>query len=423
MDTSSFRPIAVTLIRKTLVWTSLFALVICVVQGMLSYHLAQAHFEMEVQGIARTNMPLLSIAIWDIEPEILQHQIETITQQHQVGYTRLETLTGQVFEAGNAALRSSSGASRFDVVYPQTSGSLVGWLEVSPDPAVFYSEVFSSLVTVLAGYGVLTLLICSMLAFVLRRELQQPMQTIAHFVTGLNPGELARPLVLDRPRHRLRDEIDLVAEGFSKLQIELNTHIENLDRLVAERTIQLEEALESIRRLSVSDPLTGVFNRHLFNERFPQELERATRYGRPLCVVFCDIDHFKQINDRYGHAGGDTVLRHLSKAMSGGLRSDIDWLVRFGGEEFVLVLPETMLEAAVGMAERLRARISTEKIALGETGDITVTASFGVAQFMPEDTLETLIKRADAALYAAKAAGRNLVFPRLKASSKAASPE
>ena len=83
MDTSSFRPIAVTLIRKTLVWTSLFALVICVVQGMLSYHLAQAHFEMEVQGIARTNMPLLSIAIWDIEPEILLHQIETITQQHQ----------------------------------------------------------------------------------------------------------------------------------------------------------------------------------------------------------------------------------------------------------------------------------------------------------------------------------------------------
>ena len=116
-------------------------------------------------------------------------------------------------------------------------------------------------------------------------------------------------------------------------------------------------------------------------------------------------------------------MRHLSKAMSGGLRSDIDWLVRFGGEEFVLVLPETMLEAAVGMAERLRARISTEKIALGEAGDITVTASFGVAQFMPEDTLETLIKRADAALYAAKAAGRNLVFPRLKASSKAASPE
>ena len=369
---------------------------------------------MEVQGIARTNMPLLSIAIWDIEPEILQRQIETITQQHQVGYTRLETLTGQVFEAGNAALRYSSGASRFDVFYPQTAGSLVGTLEVSPDPAVFYSEVFSSLISVLAGYGVLTLLICSMLALVLRRELQQPMQTIAHFVTELNPGELAKPLVLNRPRNRLRDEIDLVADGFTALQAELNTHIENLDRLVAERTVQLEEALESIRHLSVSDPLTGVFNRHLFNERFPQELERATRYGRPLCVIFCDIDHFKQINDRYGHAAGDTVLRQLSSTVSGGLRSDIDWLVRFGGEEFVLVLPETMLEAAVGMAERLRVRVSAEKIMLGEAGAITVTASFGVAQFMPDDTLETLLKRADAALYAAKAAGRDLVFPRFQ---------
>ena len=108
------------------------------------------------------------------------------------------------------------------------------------------------------------------------------------------------------------------------------------------------------------------------------------------------------------------VLRQLSSTVSGGLRSDIDWLVRFGGEEFVLVLPETMLEAAVGMAERLRVRVSAEKIMLGEAGAITVTASFGVAQFVPDDTLETLLKRADAALYAAKAAGRNLVFPRVQ---------
>ena len=410
MGTPHFRPIALILIRKTFVWATLCALVICSVQGIVSYQLVQKRFELALRDIANTNVPQLSVSIWDIEPDALRRQMEVIAERHQIGYARLEVRTGQVFESGNVALRASVGVRRFEIPYPQRTFGSIGTLEIAPDHSAFYSEVVQSLIGVFLGYGVLTLLICFMLAAVLRRELQQPMQRIAKFVTDLSPETLTTPLTLERPPRSARDEIDLVAEGFSTLQAGINNHITNLDQLVVERTAQLESALESIRQLSITDSLTGAFNRHLFNERFPQEVDRAERYERPLSVIFSDIDHFKQINDSEGHAAGDAVLHHVADVFSGNLRSDIDWLVRFGGEEFVIVLPETPLTAAVSMAERLRSAIAAKNIEINGKA-VLVTASFGVAQLKPKEMPEALLQRADSEMYAAKSAGRNRVLP------------
>lgn len=410
MSGASFRPIALTLIRKTFVWATVCALAICALQAIVSYHLAQKRFELALRDIANTNVPLLSVSIWDIEPDALRRQMKVIAERHQIGYARLEVRTGQVFESGNAALRASASVRHFEIPYPHSPSGSVGTLEIAPDPSAFYGEVVQSLIGVFLGYGVLTLLICLLLAVVLRRELQQPMQRIAQFVTDLTPESLTTPLTLDRPPHRARDEIDLVVDGFSTLQAGINNHIANLDHLVTERTVQLELALESIRQLSITDSLTGAFNRHLFDERFPQEVDRAERYERPLSVIFSDIDHFKQINDSHGHAAGDAVLRHVAGVFASNLRSDIDWQVRFGGEEFVIVLPETPLAAAVSMAERLRSALAAKCIAGGEKA-ILVTASFGVAQLRQEEVPEVFLQRADSEMYAAKSAGRNRVFP------------
>lgn len=405
-----FRPLAVSLIRKTFVLATVCALLISAVQAGLDYRQAQNRFELALRDIARTSVPLLSVSIWDIEPEAVRRQLRVIAERQQIGYVRLVVGTGQVFEAGNLMLRGAETAGRFEIPYPQYVPGSIGTLEITADPGALYREVMLSIAGVLAGYVALTLLICGLIAVMLRRDLQQPMQHIADFVTALRPERLTVPLVIERSPDRLRDEIDLVVKGFKTLQEGISGHIVNLDRLVAERTVQLESALASIRQLSMTDPLTGCFNRRLFNERLPQEIERADRYQRPLSVIFSDIDHFKRINDSFGHLLGDEVLRKVAVVYLGDLRAEVDWVARYGGEEFVIVLPETQLASALATAERLRRDIEAATVSC-EGVPISLTASFGVAQHLPGESPQALIERADTLMYQAKAAGRNRVLP------------
>ena len=165
---------------------------------------------------------------------------------------------------------------------------------------------------------------------------------------------------------------------------------------------------DAVRDDSVRDPLTGLLNRRGFEERMAEETARASRYGHPLALAMLDIDHFKAINDTYGHDGGDAVLRALGQLLTSTLR-DNDYPARIGGEEFVALLVEAPLEAATETAERLRARIQAMEVPW--KGDrIPVTASFGVSA-VPECVSEAgaLVQSADEALYASKHGGRNRV--------------
>lgn len=164
---------------------------------------------------------------------------------------------------------------------------------------------------------------------------------------------------------------------------------------------QLENKLE---RLATIDGLTQAFNRTKFQEVIKIELERAKRYKHPLSMLMFDIDHFKAINDTYGHSVGDYVLQTLSKIAKDNLR-DTDYLVRWGGEEFIIITPETELERAKALAERIRTAI--ENYRFDRAGRITI--SFGVTEFKESDTEDTFIRRADDAMYKAKEKGRNRV--------------
>jgi diguanylate cyclase (GGDEF)-like protein len=144
------------------------------------------------------------------------------------------------------------------------------------------------------------------------------------------------------------------------MQDRLQKHIENQDALVSERTTQLQQAMDRLKKLSVTDVLTGCYNRLFFNERMPGEMHRAIRYERDLAVVFCDIDFFKSVNDQYGHAVGDDVLIVFVESLQRELRAEIDWLVRYGGEEFLIILPETSLPAAIEVAERMRLNVERD---------------------------------------------------------------
>ena len=177
-----------------------------------------------------------------------------------------------------------------------------------------------------------------------------------------------------------------------------------LESLVAARTRELVEKNRQLEVLSVTDKLTGLFNRRKLDELLEEELARSRRFAVGFSVVLLDIDHFKRINDSHGHVVGDAVLAAVAGILNECTR-EADAIGRFGGEEFLLVCRHATREAGHATADNIRARM--EAFAFPDVG--TVTGSFGVAAYRDGDTLASLVGRADAALYRAKAAGRNRV--------------
>ncbi len=160
---------------------------------------------------------------------------------------------------------------------------------------------------------------------------------------------------------------------------------------------------------AITDGLTGLFVRRFAMHRLGEEVKRARRYDSQLSLIMCDIDHFKRVNDTWGHQAGDAVIIAVAAALKREMREDIDVAGRYGGEEFVLILPATSGRDAAVAAERLRASIEEMVVDIGGDKTLSKTMSFGVAELGPDGTAETLVGRADAALYASKETGRNRV--------------
>jgi diguanylate cyclase (GGDEF)-like protein len=214
----------------------------------------------------------------------------------------------------------------------------------------------------------------------------------------------ARGSVSDRVKGLELGAQDYVAKPYdpeelrARIRAVLRTKCDR-DRLLAER--------ESLAAQSVTDALTGVYNRRYLESRLGEEVARARRYGLPLGCMMIDLDHFKDINDRYGHQVGDQVLRGVAALMQSNLRvSDI--LARYGGEEFTVLATETGLEGTAATAEKLRSLLDTSPIPT-DAGPLRITVSIGVAALRPEEGASELLRRADLALYRAKEAGRNRV--------------
>ena len=165
-----------------------------------------------------------------------------------------------------------------------------------------------------------------------------------------------------------------------------------------------------LEALATTDPLTLLLNRRALVDRLAAEMDRARRYGTVVTLLMVDIDHFKRINDTYGHLVGDDVLREVATLLQGAVRT-VDVVARYGGEEFIIVLPETNEEGAISFAERLRERIEAQEFGRGGRAGLRLTTSIGVATFPSPlvESTEDLFGRADAALYRAKADGRNRV--------------
>jgi len=209
---------------------------------------------------------------------------------------------------------------------------------------------------------------------------------------------------LDTVRAALGRAVGDINSALRRRRAELNGQ---LDRM-STRLETLREDLHSARRAMELDPLSQLYNRGAFDGALKRYVDLAALSGQPLTLMMIDLDHFKRINDQYGHLCGDQVIIAAARCLTRTFLRKNDLVARYGGEEFAAILPDTGTEHALPLAERVRARMSELGVAAGAL-PLVVTCSIGFAVFRPEDTTETLLARADAALYRAKSAGRDRV--------------
>lgn len=214
-----------------------------------------------------------------------------------------------------------------------------------------------------------------------------------------------------RPMHARASVMGLRRDGsefplevtIAKINLGPTTEMTAILRDISERARLVEE----LKVAATTDPLTGIANRRRFNELVNAEMQRCQRFGHTMSLLLIDIDHFKEVNDTFGHQQGDLAILSLVKRISKQLR-EVDMLGRWGGEEFIVLLPETSLELAWASAERIRLAIESQHHALEGALEISLTISIGIsASKGSHDTVEKMVRRADTALYLAKKQGRN----------------
>jgi diguanylate cyclase (GGDEF)-like protein len=205
--------------------------------------------------------------------------------------------------------------------------------------------------------------------------------------------------------------VDYITKPFheTELLMRIRTHMElkNIRDALEDKNRELSEAYEKIEELALTDSLTGIPNRRNITSVLHKEVSRSSRNGYVFSMIMCDIDFFKKVNDNYGHDVGDYVLQRVSKILKKNLREQ-DVVSRWGGEEFLIMLPDTELDSAFFVAEKLRVAIKDAKMEF-EEHSFGITMTFGVSEFNRQNGLEKSIKKADDALYEGKQTGRDKV--------------
>jgi len=203
-----------------------------------------------------------------------------------------------------------------------------------------------------------------------------------------------------------KDEDRLFYDEIESLRRQ-NKHLEKKAKQTEEKVREQARTIAELRSKVRIDGLTGLLNRHALESDLRKELSKIKRYKYPLCLIMCDIDHFKEVNDNYGHSIGDKVLKNLANIWKKSVR-ETDSVYRYGGEEFIIITPHTTKEDGLKLAERLRKRASSYRFVVAPPADyITITVSLGVSEAKPNDTVLDAINRVDKALYMAKEQGRN----------------
>ncbi|OYT92883.1 MAG: GGDEF domain-containing protein [Burkholderiales bacterium PBB3] len=340
---------------------------------------------------------------------ILDKDGAVLYPQHLVGKQQLMATTETA--TTYASLRWSDDRTYLTSIQPVDAPSArgLGWKIAVRQPLDEALQDVHMLRNQLFGAGVIAALLFAALAYWLAQRVSQPIERLVFFAQKIQARAPDVPVLHDDGVR----EIALLNESFQSMTqslldkehalLEANA---TLDATVQVRTAELTQANAELERLATEDALTGVNNRRRLDEKLVELEHLYHRTHREFALLMIDADHFKRVNDTHGHAAGDTVLRALARQLQASTRST-DFVARFGGEEFVILLPDlTDAAEAIAVAEKIRHNVKASQIDV--VGQVTV--SIGVALMSPSDIgPESLLERADQALYQAKSAGRNKV--------------
>lgn len=293
--------------------------------------------------------------------------------------------------------------------------SPLGWQIVIRQPLDRVMEDVEALRKVVLAFALLAVAILLLLSWVVASRLSQPLERLAMLARRIEKGDEGVTLEVGAGSIELRHLVDAL-RGMAATLIQRREALEasnrDLEQKVAERTAELARLNDELRDQARRDALTGLPNRLAANERLREEFVRMRRSRKGYAVLVADIDHFKRINDGHGHPAGDAVLRHVAAMLKAALRES-DFVARFGGEEFLLLLPTTTLDDACRVGEKIRRAVEASPTAA--VGVVTMSIGLAMAQPDHEDE-DAAVRLADAMLYEAKRAGRNrLVSERARA--------
>ncbi|MEG1770388.1 MAG: diguanylate cyclase [Comamonas sp.] len=281
----------------------------------------------------------------------------------------------------------------------------LGWHVVVRQPTATAFVGADTAVLQALGGGIAAALLAALIASLAARRLSEDLNSLSRAALHIEAGT---PGAVVPQTHSTR-EVQRLSRTLDNMTRRLLTMNEAMEEVVRQRTLELQHANQELERQASSDPLTGLLNRRGFDARLAAAVALAQRSGRPLSVITIDVDHFKRVNDTYGHEVGDNVLRTLARQLKARLRVS-DAVARLGGEEFVVLLPDTEPETALEMAQELL--VVAAAPAHDEVSNITISA--GVSALRPDDENgSAMLRRSDAALYAAKTAGRNRAMVQL----------
>jgi len=288
-----------------------------------------------------------------------------------------------------------------------------GWSQRFEDPVLTLPHAICSVLTTLGAYASLgdhrgnvvilmaQVIMLSMFRLKPRQVLTLAVATVALLGVCIFAITVKDPVVYKAPTgwsHFILAGSTLLSLGL------IGKWVSDIRVRITRQSRELTEAIDTLQQMATTDMLTGTLNRRMLTELLEGEFKLWERTGQRFCVVLFDVDHFKQVNDRHGHAVGDLVLKRFVESSRPQLRQ-VDKLGRWGGEEFLLLLPHATLDTALVAADRIRQ--SFEDLRFDEAPGLRVSISGGVAEVRPDEALEHTIDRADAALYSAKQAGRN----------------
>ena len=416
-------PLARRLFRRAFgVFISFAVLLTLVLVGETLWQ-ARKNLQGELAIYQRTFEKPLASAIWAMDGEKLNSLVHGIVEIPDIKGVRLlePQGEGEILRVGRIAPKDDEDgralAHRFAVVHDEGFGrEMVAWAEFHSSFSQLLQRTQRQIALIVVLAALKTAVLWWVFLMVGQRLLGRPLTEIARAleasggVRRLSLSEETERAIAGTELGLLRVAHDRLAGRVGAVQTQLEQSNQELERRVKVRTAELEDANRRLDELAHTDSLTGLANRRQFLQLAHAAMARARRSARPLALVVCDIDQFKQVNDRHGHAAGDRAIIHVARCLHESVR-EIDTVARFGGDEFAILMPDIGAAEAHAVAERLRQRLAGQALVLDDGEALALTLSGGVAELEIDDAdVEDVLLRADGRLYLAKRSGRNRVI-------------